>query len=229
MLNRRGCIVAHWKTVLLLVAATASTSLGCCYVRPMHGLILRGDWSLEVNRVPWINQRTVNSNDAAYTCGPAVVSESTVSPTPAQGETTATVAPTAYHTRRCLRCAGSRVQPAVAAEPAGVAAAAEPAKFHPVPTAPVFHPEQSSSGGKNDSSADSAPASSSPQTAPPSAPEIIPTPAPMPPSQSSGWKARGNVSTAAAKKPASWVFRAVPVDPTAPTPALARSGASMRR
>ncbi|GAB6164189.1 hypothetical protein JCM19992_01890 [Thermostilla marina] len=219
--------MAHWKTVLLLVAATASTSLGCCYVRPMHGLILRGDWSLEVNRVPWINQRTVNSNDAAYTCGSAVVSESAVSPTPVESEATAIVAPTAYHARRCLRCAGG-VQPAVAAEPAGVAAAAEPAKFHPVPTAPVFHPERSSSGGENNASAD-APASSNPEPAPPSKPEVIPTPAPMPPSQSSGWKARGNVSTAASKKPTSWVFRAVPVDPTEPTPTLARAGASVRR
>src|SRR4051812_10212752 len=47
------------RYALALVALAAATSVGCCCVR--KGLVLRGDWSLELNRVPHMR-----SNGPAY-------------------------------------------------------------------------------------------------------------------------------------------------------------------
>ena len=47
------------RYALALIALAAATSVGCCCIR--KGLVLRGDWSLELNRVPHMR-----SNGPAY-------------------------------------------------------------------------------------------------------------------------------------------------------------------
>lgn len=56
------------KLLGLLLLASA-TLLGCACQRARHGVILRGQWSLELNRVPWISARTVCDCDAGQSDG----------------------------------------------------------------------------------------------------------------------------------------------------------------
>ena len=44
------------KGAALVAVATIITG-GCCHQKARHGFIMRGDWSLELNRVPWMNTR----------------------------------------------------------------------------------------------------------------------------------------------------------------------------
>jgi len=46
--SRIGRQVAIGACVFMMAA------VGCRYNRPRHGFVLRGDWSLEFNRVPWL-------------------------------------------------------------------------------------------------------------------------------------------------------------------------------
>lgn len=41
---------------------------GCSVPRPQHGFIIRGDWSLELNRIPWMADRGIEYQNAAENC-----------------------------------------------------------------------------------------------------------------------------------------------------------------
>ena len=42
-------------------------SVGCnLCARPRHGLIVRGDWSFELNRVPWLARRAAEDSPGQH-------------------------------------------------------------------------------------------------------------------------------------------------------------------
>ena len=144
--------------------------VGCCLVvaclgcRPIqrHGLILRGDWSLECNRTPWLKNREVTlqeSSGGGPGCGNAFGEEfggqppfPTEAPVQIEGQQTGYVSPgvpgscnrcgTAMFGNRVCRTCGKRGQSAKAA----VGYYNHP-RFHPVPTRPVFAPRTDESSG----------------------------------------------------------------------------------
>jgi len=56
--------LATGATLFGLVLLASATLLGCACQRARHGVILRGQWSLELNRVPWLSSRTVCDCDS---------------------------------------------------------------------------------------------------------------------------------------------------------------------
>ena len=56
--------LATGASLLGLVLLASATLLGCACQRARHGVILRGQWSLELNRVPWISSRPVCDCDS---------------------------------------------------------------------------------------------------------------------------------------------------------------------
>jgi hypothetical protein len=173
---------------LLLVAFS-----GCgCWPRPRHGVIIRGDWSLELNRIPWLASRDDTYQepfsvvaDCATDCpqtGEASAGLTTGGPPaarPSPGETSC-------RTRRCRTC--GQLTCAGPVQPNGAKEEYLHSRFHPVPTRPVFStrethsaharsPELSQGKGGID-------ASGGPRAL---APEPVPTPSPE---AHGGWKAK---------------------------------------
>lgn len=133
---------------------------GCAYSRPRHGVILRGDWSLELNRVPWVGSRAIDRQERSELaggcdlgcspqsdCGPAVPNEapaedaglepaeSQIPWPPEPSDTSATFMPGGF-SFPCRSCTGRR-HPLWAKIAAG---RVTPPRFHPVPLKPVFAP-----------------------------------------------------------------------------------------
>lgn len=221
-----------WPCVALLLGALTVTA-GC--YRPMHGLILRGDWSLELNRIPWINSRTVISDDQADSATATAVPIGTQSCSAPDAEGVS--CGQGKHGR--LICSApwqSRPSATAAIMPAAgpqMVPPAEPSRFHPVPTGPVFH------RSSHTAETQEAEASGADSVSEKARPEVIPLPAPLPPATSpqsgpgdasSGWKARETPSAGsdAASTP-SWVFRVVPVKPGASRTAATDSAVTSRR
>ncbi len=116
---------------------------GCC--QPRHGLIIRGDWSLECNRVPWLVKRTESLDECSVPSdgypGPYVPEASEGTEVCGQGPVGHGVPGSAGVGglgRFCLGCGRLLgLGPAQAARASGYYA--HP-RFHPVPTRPVFRP-----------------------------------------------------------------------------------------
>jgi len=114
------------QATILIAAGTLLVSSGCCVRFPGYGTIIRGNWSLECNRVPWLGASPQACGET--TCGPGPVIEGGVP----------------------LSCAAPRgCRPGVSAcrtcgHPASAANAPPQqmghSRFHPVPTRPVFTP-----------------------------------------------------------------------------------------
>jgi len=184
--------------VCLLMVGTS----GCYFRRPRHGFILRGDWSLELNRVPWLVSRTDAHEECSVSgvdCVGGCVSEVEVSGCEACGSPTPAPAPAPADassccpqdgkegSRFCSRCGqalcGGPVQPAAATDPY-----VHP-RFHPVPTRPVFSPrEDCLPGTEADVSVQEGAVrvSTGSSRRPPSMEEI---PAPVP-EKTGGWRAK---------------------------------------
>ena len=56
--------LATGASLLGLALLASATLLGCACQRARHGVILRGQWSLELNRVPWVSSRTMCECDS---------------------------------------------------------------------------------------------------------------------------------------------------------------------
>jgi hypothetical protein len=128
---------------LLLAVGVLLSSCGCGLCNPRHGMILRGDWSLELNRVPWLNSRTQSYDEVGEeSCGPGMPLRPPISPEGCVGASGVPVAgpsPVAHTCPRgglmCRTCARSNSATS-APSPQQVAHS----RFHPVPTRPVFTP-----------------------------------------------------------------------------------------
>lgn len=191
-----------FRAILFLTAASAVVSSGGCGIyNPRHGMILRGDWSLEMNRVPWLNSRTQSYDEV----GRAGCSEGMILQPPAQPESCVEVSgmPGACGPQMaahrcpppplvCRKCAGAHGAGAAASPPQQQVALS---RFHPVPTRPVFTPW-------NCPTADPGVGSPQEQQAPGMQPprELIPTPAA---SQSTTQRSRANSQV----KTTAWVFK----------------------
>lgn len=143
--GKAGCVGRIAVACMLLVVC------GGCLCRPRHGMIIRGDWSPEMNRVPWVASRSAADQECSETaieCSPACLMEGEMSagypcepPTAAQpdADRTSHSAPQSGSGGRIFQRRGrSRVADSV--QPAIAAAPHEHSRFHPVPTRPVFLP-----------------------------------------------------------------------------------------
>lgn len=60
---------------LAAVCSLLLCTSGCfCWPRAKHGLVLRGDWSLELNRAPWLANRSESYQEASPDCVPTLQS-----------------------------------------------------------------------------------------------------------------------------------------------------------
>jgi len=191
-----------------IVCCLLLTCAGCCGLRPRHGLIVRGDWSLELNRIPWLASRGGEYQAPGAPC----LSGETMSPADAGQGASVLPAVAQMCGPQCVgqMCnhRGTRRSPVAVAKPAAGPGYHNHPRFHPVPSQPVFSPRAdrfpSVSGGT------SSPAYPEPGLgAPPNdgatpqkqlPPEEIPTP---PPSSSTAAQAETAEETS---KSSSWIF-----------------------
>jgi len=122
-----------------------------CLPRPRRGVIIRGDWSLEMNRVPWVASRraadqecsetdadgwpgrlTQGEMSAWYPCEPHTAAQSDVDHTSASAAESGSAC--SFFQRRGRLGVTDYVQPAAALT------SRAHSRFHPVPTRPVFLP-----------------------------------------------------------------------------------------
>jgi len=140
----------HGMIPAILIGLAAASVMGCACQKPRHGVILRGDWSLELNRVPWMNTRLNNYREDSLTmipppgalpvggrsgCGENVGESS---PDPAALPNS----PALEHSGAL--CPGRGCGAAHAGGGMSAAEAGAPynhSRFHPVPTRPVFAPD----------------------------------------------------------------------------------------
>lgn len=128
------------QAVLVLAAGVVASSSGCGLCNPRHGMILRGDWSLELNRVPWLNSRTQNYDETGgESCGPGMALQPPEGCAGASRTPIACPSPVAHTCPRggvlCRTCGRqSPVSPSSTEQQLGYS------RFHPVPTRPVFTP-----------------------------------------------------------------------------------------
>ena len=201
------------------MACLLANCLGCYCPRPRHGVIIRGDWALEFNRIPWLKSRSPEYQGTCYyepgcsaarggnggdpaslppsggdTCGP---SPGDMASTAAGGERGV------CGVCRGCRLGGRCVQPEVA-----VGYHNHP-RFHPVPTRPAFLPRCdacASVGGQGYGNGTLPTDCGLPGSTPPTLvpePESIPTP---PTSSDEGWKSRGSGQSDAVSGGTSWIF-----------------------
>jgi len=204
-IRQRGAPTVRWKRIRLfgrvvVVCLLMVGTSGCWYCRPRHGFIVRGDWSLELNRVPWLVSRSDAHEECSVSGGDCLggwVSEEEVSGCEASGSPTPAPVPAdaisccpqegKQGCRLCSRCGqalcGGPVQPAGATDPY-----IHP-RFHPVPTRPVFSRREDclpgteanaglQEGGVSVSTGDSG-----------RAPSVEEIPAPVP-ENAGGWRAK---------------------------------------
>ena len=183
--------------VFIIGCCLLTTSVGCMRLPIRHGMIVKGDWSLEMNRIPWMKGRGdayQQPSDAGAVQGVCVaeIDSPFVSGVPRL----------AAGAQSCDHGCGSAVQ----GPPAGYH---NHPRFHPVPTQSVFGP---GAGVAPDTGVQTSPAvlppvrkmpkSLEPPPMPPET-ENIPTPAPSPP-------VSPNDQTASRRNPgnqqASWIF-----------------------
>jgi len=185
------------------------TCLGCCRPRPRHGVILRGDWSLELNRLPW---RNGGSGASATSQG-------------AEAEPFGPFLPEGDIPQEALPRAGQRLGPRSACGACGgvlEGVGAEGSvvqtgyhnhpRFHPVPTQPVFlsRPERysmidgiSPAGAYPRGAARDADTQRVEPLPPAPEPEVIPTP---PASSERGSRRRGSGPPDTASSALSWML-----------------------
>jgi hypothetical protein len=120
-----------FRATLLMAACVLACGSGCGVCNPRHGTIIRGNWSLECNRVPWLTSSPLGNGEGG--CATDVMAPA------GTGEVGVPVA-----------CAPDACPPGAMAchtcAHAGPTGPAPPpqqmghSRFHPVPTRPVFTP-----------------------------------------------------------------------------------------
>jgi len=204
---------------IIIVTCLLGMCTGCCCPRPRHGVIIRGDWALEVNRIPWLKSRSPEYQGTCYpdpVCS-APCGANAEAPASFPGDAGGAVGPAGGDVAcraagvgrgvcgvcRGCRLGGRCVEPGVA-----VGYHNHP-RFHPVPTRPVFLPRCDACAavdGRGYGKGAPAMDCGSPGTAPPTVvpePEEIPTP---PTRLDEGWKARGSGQADAVSGGTSWIF-----------------------
>lgn len=114
----------------LICLGLFTTLGGCCVPRAGRGFIIHGDWSLELNRIPWMAERGAGYQELAATCDPCQ----------AECPGDCALSKSGNPTIKCLSKPGfAEAAPAAhSAATAASAAGAGRSRFFPVPTRPVF-------------------------------------------------------------------------------------------
>ena len=181
--------------VFVVGCCLLTTTVGCMRLPIRHGMIVKGDWSLEMNRIPWMKGRGDDYQQPSE-CGMAtsVCATEVDSPFVAGAPQLATRA-------HCGApgCGSSAQNQAVSYH--------NHARFHPVPTRSVFSTDAAMGGAPSPATfppARSVPKSLEPPPVPPDM-EDIPTPAPLPPDSPDDQAA---IHRNAGNRQVSWVFSA---------------------
>ena len=116
---------------------------GCHMPNPRHGLVFRGDWTLELNRVPWMADRGLG--EYQQPCAPCDVSGQggCVKAKPSPGlEETACVRQQCKPPMGCLAkpCIAKSCPALHSSHSGGPPMGGGSPRFFPVPTKPVFSP-----------------------------------------------------------------------------------------
>ena len=207
-----------WRTrtgvgLALLAGGLLLASSGCTCYRPRHGFVLRGDWSLELNRVPWVGSRAKCDQDCGEAC-----SQCTASGCETEGDAGSQPAPARqplgsrlFPFRGVCRTCGSGRCGDSPGRPDGQVGYHNHPRFHPVPTQPVFSPRPEGQLAMADEVYGDAPRppagkrgnAARTETPPvPPEPEAIPAPSPT----KEDWKSRGPGKPGAARDGQSWIF-----------------------
>lgn len=167
--------------VFVIACCLLPTAVGCVRLPVRHGMIVKGDWSLELNRIPWMKGRdnlyqqpseceTIQNVRAMEIDSPFVTGAARIpSPLPSACHCSNGGCGSASH---CESTVGYQAQ----------------ARFHPVPTRPVFASEPSLAPATQERTSPVVlpPARNTPKSLelPPMPPEteVIPLPSPESPS-----------------------------------------------
>jgi hypothetical protein len=181
---------------------------GCCHHKhERHGFVVRGGWSLECNRIPWMaSHGTQYQAPATFTVCPSA-NMTVADPRPP----CAGCGHSACQSRGGIVVTGSRGQ----CEAAGSATASDYVhpRFHAVPTRPAFAPPESCPQEQPDGHLRNLPAEE--ELPWPESPPVAPTPEPVPTPTGSqdGWKPLSE-PTESVSQSTSWIFaQPATVDP----------------
>lgn len=185
--------------VFVVVCCLLPTWTGCLHLPVRHGMILKGDWSLEMNRIPWLKGRdNVYQEPSECGVGQGMCAAEIDSPF-ATGVASSTPVMARCGPAGC----GSAVHGQSAVEP-------QPhARFHPVPTRSAFSATPNFAPMMNAPMGPMAlpPAESAPERLqPPPLPtetQVIPTPGPRSPEVPNSQTA---VEGETASQQVSWIF-----------------------
>ena len=201
--------------VFAVICCLLPTSAGCLHLPVRHGMILKGDWSLEMNRIPWLKGRD-NAYQDPSGCepGPSMCAAEIDSPF-ATAASSPTPAMAGYRAANCgpAGCGPTgHGQSAMAPQPH--------ARFHAVPTGSAFSATPNFSPMMNVpiSPPSLPPVKSAPEPLRPSPlpteSQTIPTPRPISPEVPNSQAA---VARKEASQQVSWIFNPATVaDDSAP-------------
>jgi hypothetical protein len=161
------------------VGILAISLCGCSRINPRHGLILRGDWSFEVNRIPWMAGHNARYQTPWSPCGPPGDPDACgLNACGGNPCSDVSCGATPCGHAGCAKAPNSPIHPTPALEESCIDYGHHP-RFHPVPTKPAFSPRGPSLSGVGSSHGSSSGASDlrSPH-ATLAEPEVIPSPKP---------------------------------------------------
>ena len=202
--NRGSGLCGMGKIGVFVVACCLLlTTVGCMRLPIRHGMIVKGDWSLELNRIPWMKGRD-NVYQQPSECG--TIQNFCATEIDSPFVTNATRIPSPQLTVSDCGSAGCGGSVAHGESTVGYQAHA---RFHPVPTRSVFASEPSLAPAMNERTSPAVlpPVRSTPKTLePPPLPpdtEVIPTPTPASPESP---KDQTAVHRETGSRQVSWVF-----------------------
>jgi len=139
------------RIVIVIIGCCLAANCRGCGQRPRHGLILRGDWSLECNRKPWLDGTSTTYHESsghgegcATGCAEAV-EVGPAGPMSIDGQQASCATP--FRATPCGHCgaslAANRICRGCGHHDNAVAEVGyyNHPRFHPVPTRPVFAPK----------------------------------------------------------------------------------------
>jgi hypothetical protein len=188
--------------VLIAACCLLSTAMGCMRLPIRHGMIVKGDWSLEMNRIPWMKGRD-NVYQQPSECG--TIQNMCATEVDSPFATSAMRIPSPLSTAH--RCSNPGCGSAAHGE--STVGYQAHARFHPVPTRSVFASEPSLAPAMNERTSPAAlppvrsvPKSLEPPPLPPET-EVIPAPTPASPESPNDQAA---VHRETGSRQVSWVF-----------------------
>ena len=189
--------------VVVIACCLLPTAVGCMRLPIRHGMIVKGDWSLELNRIPWMKAR---DNVYQQPSERGTIQDFCATEIDSPFATNAVRIPSPLPTEGHCGNAGC----GSAAHGESIVGYQAHARFHPVPTRSVFASEPSLAPAMNERTSPAAlppPARSTPKSLePPPLPpetELIPTP---PPALPESPKDQAAVHRETDPRQMSWVF-----------------------